>query len=121
MGRLHHKDKTILAHVDGKKRLSIEAFEEWMTFDGQRRGLWHHYDCKYKITCKILDMAFNAKDNSLVIIMSNGTILYFTEDRCSFKQSSKIITAFNTETYDFSRVRCSDELTEILRQNGCKL
>ncbi len=117
----YHKDKTIFAHVDGNKRLSIEAFEEWMTFDGKRRGLWHHYDCRYKISCKILDMAFNVDDNSLIVIMSNGKILYFTEDRCAYKLSSQIITAFNTKTYDFFGVKCSDELSEILRQNGCKL
>lgn len=72
----------------------------------------------------LLDAAISG-DGSLAVTLSrekfNGKILYFTEDRCAYKLSSQIITAFNTKTYDFSGVECSDELSEILRQNRCKL
>lgn len=72
-----------------------------------------------RIDSRILDIAFNVHDQSLIAILASGRIMYFTEDRCHLKRESYIIVAFNTDAYDFSNVRCSREVADILVQNGC--
>lgn len=113
-----HVDKTIMAHTDDKNRISIDFYKE-IDVHGRPRGWWNQSCSRERIDSRILDIAFNVHDQSLIAILSSGRIMYFTEDRCHLKRESYIIVAFNTDAYDFSNVRCSREVADILVQNGC--
>lgn len=113
-----HQGKTIFAHTDGRKQLTIEYLETKMDY-GWERSWWRTYTFKNKLNSNILDLAFNEKTGCLIVILSNGQILYLKEDSCVLTYSSHIITSFDTETYDFKGVKCTPEIKEILHQNNC--
>lgn len=115
-----HPSKTIFAHTDGRKRLTIEYFFTWMN-GGQERGLWKSHSYKSKLESNILDLAFNENEGCLVAILANGKILYLSENWCEYQLSSHIITSFNTDAYDFKGVKCTPEIKEILVQNSCEV
>lgn len=114
-----HIEKTIMAHSDRRNHLTIDYFYE-KDAHGKKRGWWHHYPFRGKIDSTILDFAFNEQDNSLVVILANGKMLFLSEDRCQFKGNAHIIVAFNTDSYDFNGAICSKEIAETLKQNNCK-
>ncbi len=113
-----HPTKTILAHTDGRRRLSLEFYYETNRY-GKKIGWWRSYSYQNNLDSRILDLAFNASQSSLIVILANGRILYLTEDKCEYLSSSRIITSFNTDAYDFTDVRCSKQVAEVLTQNKC--
>lgn len=114
-----HLNKTIMAHSDGHNRLTIDYYYEEIWAGDKRRGWWRHFPYKGRIDSHILDFAFNEQDESLIVILANGKILFLSEDKCQFKGNAHIVVAFNTDAYDFSGAICSKEIAEILRQNNC--
>lgn len=114
-----HLNKTIMAHSDGRNRLTIDYYYEEIWAGDKRRGWWRHFPYKGKIDSHILDLAFNEQDESLVVILANGKILFLSEDKCQLKGNAHIVVAFNTDAYDFSGAICSTEIAEILKQNNC--
>ena len=74
-------------------------------FDGQIRG-------------SVLDIAFNDANHELVVILSNGEILYCHEKYCRYHSKMEIITNFNVDAYDFTGCVCESEIREQLKQNG---
>ncbi len=115
-----HLNKTIMAHSDGRNRLTIDYYYEEIWDGNKRRGWWNRFPYKGAIDSRILDFAFNERDESLVVILANGKILFLSEDKCQFNGDAHIVVAFNTDAYDFSGSICSKEIAETLKQNNCQ-
>lgn len=49
--------------------------------------------------------------------MKNGKLLFFDERNGTYITSFQIITAFNPDAYDFSNVKCPNELKQIVEWN----
>lgn len=118
-----HPQKTIIAESDGRRTLKTHYFFEREMY-GQKRGWWkeHPYNGKHSlIDGEILDIGFNVHNNQLVAILSNGRLLFCTDDWTDFRYSFNIITAFDVSAYDFAHVKCSEVLKDTLRRNGAFL
>ena len=113
-----HPSETILARSDGKRKIVIHEYYE-KTIYGKKRGWWrdHSINNQNLNNSKILDLAFNVNGHHLVSVMKNGKLLFFNERDGSYNTSFQIITAFNPEAYDFSNVKCSNELRQIINWN----
>ena len=66
----------------------------------------------------VLDMAFNTENKELVVILSNGQIMFCHEKYCRFHSAVDMITNFNVDAYDFRGCICSESITNQIRQNG---
>lgn len=113
-----HPTKTIFAHSDGRKKLTIEYFHTWDN-QGKENGRWMSMHYKHNLESRILDMDFNEVRGCLIVVLSNGKILYLSENWCKLQETSHIITSFDTDAYDFRGVKCSPKIIDILRQNSC--
>ena len=65
----------------------------------------------------ILDIGFNVQNDQIVAVLSNGRIMFCSDDWTDYKYSFYIITAFDVAAYDFGEVQCSEELKDVLRRN----
>lgn len=90
-----HPSKTIFAHSDGRKNLTLEFYFTWYV-KGKECGKWKSMQYRHNLESSILDLAFNEENRCLIVILSNGKILYLSENWCELKDSSHIITSFNT-------------------------
>lgn len=115
-----HPQKTIIAESDGRRILRTHYFFE-IEQNGQKRGWWkkHPYNGSHRvIDGDILDIGFNIQNDQLVAVLSNGRLLFCSDDWTDFRYSFNIITAFDVSAYNFSYVKCSEELKDTLRRNG---
>ena len=51
------------------------------------------------------------------MLLSNGRIMFCSDDWTDYKYSFYVITAFDVAAYDFSEVQCPEELKDVLRRN----
>ena len=66
----------------------------------------------------MLDLAFNAENEELVVITTTGQIYYMSDLFCDYHSRTQVINGFNVDAYDFSGIVCSDEVKEQLKGNG---
>lgn len=113
-----HPSDTLLARSDGKRKIVIHEYYE-KTLYGKNCGWWkdHSINCQKLNNSKILDLAFNVNNHQLVSVMKNGKLLFFDERNGTYITSFQIITAFNPDAYDFSNVKCPNELRQIIEWN----
>ncbi len=115
-----HQEIPLIANTDGRRHLETRFFEERRIFN-KDIGQWklHKFPSgKLVIDSDILDIAFNVHNKQLIAILANGKILFCKDKDCAYRDSFKIITAFNVNAYDFRGCICSDELKEQLKLNG---
>ncbi len=115
-----HQEIPLIANTDGRRHLETRFFEERMSY-GKSIGQWKRHSFptgRRIIDSDILDIAFNVHNQQLVAILANGRILFCNDKNCTYKDSFKIITAFNVNAYDFRGCVCDDELKEQLKRNG---
>lgn len=118
-----HPQKTIIAESNGRRILKTHYFFE-IEKHGQKRGWWkeHPYNGTHSlIDGDILDIGFNVHNDQLVAILSNGRLVFCTDNWTDFRYSFNIITAFDVSAYDFAQVKCSEDLKDTLRRNGVVL
>lgn len=115
-----HQEIPLIANTDGRRHLETRFFDEWIV-NGHERGLWKRHQFpsgRLVIDGDILDIAFNVHNHHLVAILANGKIMYCSDKYCTYRDSFKIITAFNVNAYDFSGCNCPEDLRISLRRNG---
>lgn len=113
-----HPSKDAIACSGGGSRFEIFNYFSFKTRDGKNAGKWYENVIDRKLYGNVLDMNFNETNGELVSIMSDGTIVYSHELYCRYHGSTRIITNFNVDAYDFTRVICEDGVEEDLRNNG---
>lgn len=115
-----HQEIPLMAGTDGRRHLETRFFEERKSY-GKDIGQWKRHSFlagRSIIDSDILDIAFNVHNRQLVAILANGKILFCNDKNCAYRDSFKIITAFNVNAYDFRGCICADELKEQLKRNG---
>lgn len=115
-----HQVIPLMANTDGRRHLETRFFEE-RTVYGKEIGHWKRHlfpSGRLVIDGDILDIAFNVQNHQLVAILANGKIMYCNDKNCTYRDSFKIITAFNVNAYDFSGCNCPEDLRTSLRRNG---
>lgn len=115
-----HQEIPLMANTDGHRYLETRFFKEWKDNE-KEKGLWYSHRMnqgRSVIDGNILDIAFNVRNQQLVAILDNGRILFCSDKECLYRDSFKIITAFNVNAYDFSQVVCSEQLKQSLKRNG---
>lgn len=118
-----HPQKTIIAESNGRRTLKTHYFFQIEKY-GKKRGWWkeHPYNgTRSLIDGDILDIGFNVHNDQLVAILSNGRLVFCTDNWTDFRYSFNIITAFDVSAYDFAHVKCSKDLKDTLRRNGAVL
>lgn len=114
-----HPQKTIIVESDGHHILKTHYYFEKYSY-GKRMGWWKehpYHGPKNIIDGDILDIGFNVQNDQIVAVLSNGRIMFCSDDWTDYKYSFYIITAFDVAAYDFSEVQCSEELKDVLRRN----
>lgn len=115
-----HPQKTIIVESDGHHILKTHYYFEKESPYGKRMGWWKehpYHGSKDIIDGDILDIGFNVQNDQIVAVLSNGRIMFCSDDWTDYKYSFYIITAFDVAAYDFSEVQCSEELKDVLRRN----
>ena len=115
-----HPQKTIIVESDGHHILKTHYYFEKYSYYGKRMGWWKehpYHGPKNIIDGDILDIGFNVQNDQIVAVLSNGRIMFCSDDWTDYKYSFYIITAFDVAAYDFSEVQCSEELKDVLRRN----
>lgn len=113
-----HPEESVIACTD------LRNLETWNYYEKQysdkKRGWWYEnrYEAEHPITGTIHDIAFNEANGELVVIASNGEIIYCHEKYCRYHSNLEIITNFNVDAYDFAGCICDDEVRKQLIQNG---
>lgn len=118
-----HQKYPLLADTDGRRYLETRYFEEQIKW-GKEIGHWEFYPYRHEdpiIDSDILDVAFNVQNQQLVAILANGKIMFCNDRDCKFRDSFKIVTAFNVSAYDFSNCLCQAELKQQLMKNGANI
>ena len=114
-----NSSSTLMA-CSGRKSFQTFHFDE-IEVNGQLRGWWKKSfasDRDLNKNADILDISFNTENHELVVILSNGRILYCDEITCECYGVTDVITNFNVEAYDFRGCICDDSLKSQLEQNG---
>lgn len=114
-----HPQKTIIVESDGHHILKTHYYFEKYSY-GKRMGWWKehpYHGPKNIIDGDILDIGFNVQNDQIVAVLSNGRIMFCSDDWTDYKYSFYIITAFDVAAYDFSEVQCSEELKDVLHRN----
>ena len=113
-----HPEESVIACTD------LRNLETWNYYEKQysdkKRGWWYEnrYEAEHPITGTIHDIAFNEANGELVVIASNGEIIYCHEKYCRYHSNLEIITNFNVDAYDFAGCICDNEVRKQLIQNG---
>lgn len=113
-------ENTVVACSNGQRALQTLNFYEKIG-DGGKRGWW--YSNLYSsqdppIKGDVLDIAFNTENKELVVILSNGQIMFCHEKYCRFHSVVDIITNFNVDSYDFRECIFSESIKKQIHQNG---
>ena len=113
-----HPGESVIACTDGRNLETWNYYEK--QYSDKKRGWWYEncYESDHPITGTIHDISFNEANKELVVIASNGEIIYCHEKYCRFHSNLEIITNFNVEAYDFKECICDDEVQKQLQQNG---
>ena len=114
-----NSSSTLMA-CSGRKSFQTFHFEEKVV-RGQLRGWWKENcapNTELNKNADILDVSFNTENHELVVILSNGRILYCDEITCQYHSAMDVITNFNVEAYDFRGCICDGSLKSQLEQNG---
>lgn len=113
-------EDTVVACSNGQRTLQTLNFYE-KTVHGKKMGWWYpnpYLSQDPDIMGDVLDMAFNTENKELVVILSNGQIMFCHEKYCRFHSAVDMITNFNVDAYDFRGCICSESITNQIRQNG---
>lgn len=113
-------ENTVIACSNGQKKFQTFNYYEKVA-SGKKMGWWfsNPYSSEDpKIQGNVLDLAFNTENHELVVILTNGQIVFCHEKYCKFHGVTDIITNFNVDAYDFRGCICDDEISEQIRQNG---
>lgn len=113
-------ENTVIACSNGRKALQTFNYYE-KTVRGKKMGWWYPNPYSSQdpaIKGDILDMAFNTENKELVVILSNGQIMFCHEKYCRFHSAVDIITNFNVDAYDFRGCICSELIKNQIGQNG---
>lgn len=113
-----HPSKDAIACSSGNDTFEIFNYFSFKTRDGIDAGRWYENVIDTKLYGNVLDMDFNEMNGELVVIMSDGTIIYSHELYCKYHCSTKIITSFSVDAYDFTDVICDNEIKADLKNNG---
>lgn len=111
---------TVIACSNGQRSLQTFNYYE-KTVQGKKMGWWYLNPYSKEdpaIKGDILDLSFNVENQELVVILSNGQIMFCHEKYCRFHSVTDIITNFNVNAYDFRGCICDFEIKEQVRQNG---
>lgn len=113
-----HPEEGVIACSNGQRFETHNFYEK--QYDDRKRGWWYRnpYAGKHRIHGTVLDLDFNSANHELVVILSNGEIIFCHEKYCGYHGKLDIITNFNVAAYDFRGCVCSEEIREQLRQNG---
>lgn len=111
-----HPEESVIACTSGRDIETINFYEK--QYSDKKRGWWYENKCDAQIRGSVMDLAFNDANHELVIILSNGDILYCHEKYCKYHSKMEIITNFNIDAYDFTDCVCEPEIREQLKQNG---
>lgn len=113
-----HPDESVIACSDGHKLATLYFYET--TVYGQNRGWWrtNQYQGSRHQNGTILDLDFNTANMELVVILSNGEIIFCNDRNCCYQNQLGIITNFNVSAYDFRGCICSEDIRTQLKQNG---
>lgn len=111
-----HPEESVIACTDGRTIETINFYEK--QYSDKKRGWWYENMFDGQIRGSVLDIAFNDANHELVVILSNGEILYCHEKYCRYHSKMEIITNFNVDAYDFTGCVCESEIREQLKQNG---
>lgn len=112
-------EEGIIAATDGTQFETFNFYEK--QYEDKVRGWWYSnpYQVKeHTINGRVSDLAFNDANHELVVIFSNGKLLFCHETYCRYYDNLEIITNFNISAYDFTNCRVSEKIQEKLRQNG---
>lgn len=116
-----HPECDVVTNSSGGKRFETHNYFEYEAH-GQKRGRWYSNPYGEKddpaVNGDVLDLAFNTAIHELVVILSNGQIMFCHEKYCRYHSKIQIITAFNVNAYDFRGCICSGKIKEELMQNG---
>lgn len=113
-----HPEESVIACSNGQRFETHNFYEK--QYEDKKRGWWYPnpYKGEHRVNGNVLDLAFNSANHELVVILSNGEIIFCHEKYCGYHSSLDIITNFNISAYDFRGCICSGEIREQLRQNG---
>lgn len=113
-----HPEEGVIACTNGRQFETYNFYEK--QYSDKKRGWWYQnkYNGSHHINSSILDLAFNSANQELVVILSNGEIIFCHDKYCGYHDKLEIIINFNLDAYDFRGCLCSDEIKEQLRQNG---
>lgn len=113
-------ENTVIACSNGKKKFqTFNYYEKFVS--GKKMGWWYpnlYSSQDPKIQGNVLDLAFNTENHELVVILTNGQIVFCHEKYCRFHGATDIITNFNVDSYDFRSCICEEEISKQIRQNG---
>ena len=113
-------ENTVIACSNGQKSLQTFNYYEKVA-GGKKMGWWYPNPYSTEdpaIKGDILDLSFNTENKELVVILSNGQIMFCHEKYCRFHGATDIITNFNVSAYDFRGCICDATVREQIYQNG---
>lgn len=96
-------ENTVIACSNGARKFQTYNYFE-KAAAGKKMGWWYpnlYPDQDPQIRGNVLDLAFNTENHELVIILTNGQIVFCHEKYCRFHSATDIITNFNVDAYDF--------------------
>ena len=114
------KENTVIACSNGQKSLQTYNYYEKVV-NGKKRGWWYSNPYSKEdpaIKGDVLDLSFNTENQELIVILSNGQIMFCHEKYCRYHGATDIITNFNVSAYDFRGCICDQRIREQIRQNG---
>lgn len=115
---VNSKDK-IIACSNGKSTIKMYYYLE-KNWNGKMVGWWKettYPSTNPSIDSNILDLAFNKENRELVVILSNGQILFYDDIYCKYHSCINIITNFDVDDYDFRGCACDKDIKEQINQN----
>lgn len=92
----------------------------YFTWDGGKKGNWYPAFPKFPVSGNILDLAFNPNNEELIAISSTGQIYYMSDLFCDYRNQTQVINGFNVSAYDFSGVKCDENVRNQLIENGAR-
>lgn len=113
-------ENTVIACSNGQKSLQTFNYYEKVV-KGKKMGWWYPNPYSKEdpaIKGDVLDLSFNTENQELVVILSNGQIMFCHEKYCRYHGATDIITNFNVTAYDFRGCICDQTIKEQIRQNG---
>ncbi len=117
-----HPNANVIACSGGDNHFTTFNLYSKTGSDGKTRSWWYENKMEdVRLDGNVLDMNFNESNHELVTIMSDGTIVYSHELYCRYHSSTRIITNFNVDEYDFTGAICEERIKSILKDNGAVL